>query len=150
MEEIEYKQTYEVLNPYPCAFEKAILSGRCSCIHCQRIYLAEREGAACLSPQGAVPCAELVKELRENAKFTLRVSQVLSPLPHTKEMKVQCGGLLGLQAAVFPDLAEEVKVANIYALVIQAIAMFERLDQLPYQDIIKFIGHYSVRPLKHS
>jgi hypothetical protein len=145
MEEIEYREVYDRLNPYPCAFEKAILSGRCGCVHCQRIYLAEREGAACLSPQGAVPCAELVKELRQNAKFALRISQVFGPLPHTKEMKVQCGGLLGLQAALFPELAEDVKVTNVYALVTQAIATFERIDKLPYQKIVKFIGHYQVR-----
>lgn len=145
MEEIEYREVYDRLNPYPCAFEKAILSGRCGCVHCHRIHLAEREGAACLSPQGSVPCAELVKELRQNAKFALRLSHIVGPLSHIKEMKVQCGGLLGLQAALFPELPEDAKVTNIYALVAQAIATFERIDGLPYQKVIKFISHYQVR-----
>lgn len=145
MEEIEYRQTYESLNPYPCAFEKAILNGRYGCIYGQRIHLAEREGMACSVPQKSVSCLELVKELRQNAKFALRLSQVADPLPHTKEMKVQCGGLLGLQAALFPELASETTVTNIYALVARAITDFERIDRLPYQKIIKFVSHYQVR-----
>lgn len=145
MEEDQYKQAYYDLNPSPCAFEKAILSGRCACVQGYRVNIAEREAVACLAKQTF--CTELLAQLHKNARFALKVSQ-WSPLPHTKEMKVQCGSLLGLQAILHPELAQAKQVQNIDVLVTQALATFEKFERLPYQELVKFISHYQVRRSK--
>ena len=143
MEENQYRQAYHSLNPHPCAFEKAVLSGRCACVQSYRIYIAERETVACLARQTA--CRELLIQLHNNARFALKISHSTGPLPHTKEMKVQCGGLLGLQAILYPELAQLKQVENIDALVTQASITFEQFDRLPYQELVRFITHYQVR-----
>ncbi|MDY6991229.1 MAG: hypothetical protein SVR94_01310 [Pseudomonadota bacterium] len=144
MEEDEYKQAYHTLNQTPCAFEKAILSGRCHCAYCQRLNIAEREAVMCQAQAAAVPCAALLAQLRQNATFALKLTHLEGPLPHAKEMKVQCGGLLGLQAVLFPEKAAE-QVDNIHALIQHAIQVFGDLEHLPYQTIVQSIHHYQVR-----
>jgi len=148
MEEHEYHLAYQQLNPHPCIFEKAILSTRCSCGHCQRLNLAEREGAACLSPTVANSCAELLTQLRHHAQFALKLSSLTKTLPHTKAMKIQGGGLLGLQAVLYPHLANAKQVENISALIEQIITRYGQFNQLPPSEmleVIKFISHYQVR-----
>jgi hypothetical protein len=150
MEENEYRQAYDNLNPNPCVFEKAILNNRGDCAQCQRVNLAEREGVACLSPRGTLLCADLLKQLRQKAKFALKLSQLRGPLPHAKELKVQGGGLLGLQAVLSPDLRDVKQVGNIAALVTQALATFDEFEKRPYQEIVKFVSRYQVRAKKYN
>jgi len=145
MDENEYKHAYHTLNQRPCAFEKAILSSRCHCAFCQRLNIAEREAVMCQAQAAALPCAELLAQLRQNATFALKLTHLDGPLPHAKEMKVQCGGLLGLQAVLFPEQPAADHVANIHALISQAIEVFGGLDQIPYQTIVQSIHHYQVR-----
>jgi hypothetical protein len=151
MEESKYKRVY--CNQYPCPFEKAILTGRFACTKCQHLNVAEREEIACFSEAPHPPCELLLEKLRQNAQFTLKLLNLNSPLPHAKEVKVQCGGLLGLQAVLFPKRARPRQVKNIDALVKQAIIVFGHFDKLPFQEIIRFINRYQVRKkrslLKH-
>jgi len=142
MEEHEYRKVYSSLKAPPCVFEKAILSGRWDCAQCRRVSLAEREVAACFSETAR--CAELLKQLRQNAKFALKISQVREPLPHSKEMKVQCGGLWGLQ-----EVLSTQQVVNIEALVTQSLSTFGEFERLPYQEIVKFISRYEVIRRNH-
>jgi hypothetical protein len=147
MEEQEYRQAYHTLNPTPCVFEKAILSGRCACCRCQRLNIAEREAAACSATETYPLCVVLLQHLRQNAQFALKLAYHSDHLPHAKEMSVQCGGLLGLQILLFPEEIQTTRqVKNIDALIKQAVLHFGQLDQLPYQKIVKFISHYQVRP----
>ncbi|EDN67914.1 conserved hypothetical protein [Beggiatoa sp. PS] len=146
MNELEYQQTLEKLNQCPCTYEKAILSNRCACEKSQRIYIAEREAVACLSSEAQERCMTLLEQFFDNARFALRQTNLETPQPHAKAMKVQCGGLLGLQAALSAEQPTELKpVENIDALVTQALEEFGDFKQLPYQKIIQFISHYQVR-----
>ena len=142
MEEDEYKQAYHTLNPTPCVFEKALLSGRCRCAYSQRLNIAEREAMLCQAPSLSLSCAALLTTLRQKASFALKLTQVQAPLPHAKEMKVQCGGLLGLQAVL---CSEDEQVDNIAALIHQALGVFGDLEHLPYQSLVHAIHHYQVR-----
>lgn len=59
MDEHEFQQAREQLNQRPCPFEKAILSSRCFCTKCQRLNIAEREMAACVSSVTQARCVIL-------------------------------------------------------------------------------------------
>jgi len=143
--EHEFRQTYYMLNQRPCPFEKAILSSRCACTKSQRLHIAEREGITCTAVEIYPLCLMLLEQLCENAQFTLKIKQPSEPLPHAKAVKVQCGGLLGLQAVLQSESTEIQYVQDISALIIQAITTFGKFEQLPYQEIIKFISAYQVR-----
>ena len=149
MDEREYQQAHDRLNQCPCPFEKAILSSRCACAKCQRLNIAEREAAACVFPTAQARCSTLLELLCQNARFALKQPHLGSPLPHAKAMKVQCGGLFGLATVLVSESSEVPIVTNIDALLTQALATFGDFNQLPYQEIVKFISNYQVR-VKHQ
>jgi hypothetical protein len=153
MEEQEYRATYQALNQRRCVFEKAINSRRCICTQAARFNLADREGVACESDAGNTLCIELLDAMRRNARFTLHITHADGPLPHAKEIRVQIGGLLGLQKLLHPDLAHADSVYNINGLASEALERYRHIEDLPYdlivQTIVNFKGRKKrMRPLK--
>ena len=145
MDEQAYRQSYKQLNSRPCVFEKAVLSNRCACECSQRILIAEREAGSCSSLQAQQDCQVLVEALRVNARFALKLTHIVGPLPHGKEIKVQVGGLLGLQACVEPGKEDVHQVTNVRDLVRTAKERYGSLEQLPFNDIVKHVLNYQHR-----
>jgi len=145
MEEQEYKDTYHSLNKRRCLFEKTISSRRCSCEKALRFHLADREGIACKSAAGNALCSELLNVMRHKARFALHMIRADAPLPHAKEIKVQTGGLLGLQALLHPEKAAQQNIDNVLGLVDLALQRFGTLAELPYDGIIQAIVKFEGR-----
>ena len=145
MEEQEYRATYHALNQRRCVFEKAINSRRCNCAQSARFHLADREGVACESASGNALCIALLDALRHNARFSLHITHADGPLPHAKEIRVQIGGLLGLQRLLHPDLAEAGSVQNINGLATEALARYGRIENLPYELIVQTLASFEGR-----
>ncbi|OQW94655.1 MAG: hypothetical protein BWK79_05150 [Beggiatoa sp. IS2] len=144
MEEHEYQQAYQALNQCPCPFEKALLNTCCTCNQSQRIHIAEREGMSCLTKFSQKQCQELLVCLCDSAQFALKLRKVETLLPHGKLLKIQCGGLQGLQTAVHAEL-EGKPVSNVNEVVKQALLLFGEIKYFPYQEMVRFISHYRVR-----
>jgi hypothetical protein len=145
MEEQEYRDTYQALNQRRCVFEKAINSRRCSCNQSARFNLADREGVACESDAANALCIELLDTMRRNARFSLHVTHADGPLPHAKEIRVQIGGLLGLQRLLQPDRARADSVHDINGLATEALERYRRIEDLPYELIVQTIVSFQVR-----
>lgn len=142
LDETEYRQTYLEINDLPCVFQKAVLTRTCACDRAHRFCLAEREGVACTSPAAHDRCADFLHLLRENARFAVGVAAVGGAMAHGKEMKLQCGGLRGLQRAL---LAVEGNVDDIHGLLDRGQAQFGSLDALPYAAIIQGVAEFKNR-----
>ena len=145
MEEQEYRDTYNSVNERRCVFEKTINSRRCSCTKSMRFHLADREGIACKSASGNALCIELLNTMRRNARFALHLTSADAPLPHAKEIKVQTGGLLGLQGLLYPDKAEATNIDNVIGLIDLAMQQYGRLQDLPYAAIVQAIVRFQGR-----
>lgn len=145
MEEREYQSTYQALNQRRCVYEKAINARRCSCEQAARFHLADREGVACKSDEGNQMCTELLDTMRRNARFSLHLTHANGPLPHAKEIRVQVGGLLGLQQLLHPESSGADKVSNIHGLAREALDRYTRFRDLPYDVIVKAIVSYQGR-----
>ena len=145
MEEQEYKAAYRALNQRRCVFEKAVNSRRCNCAQSARFHLADREGVACESATGNALCIGLLDALRRNARFSLHLTHADGPLPHAKELKVQVGGLLGLQRELHPELAHADSVDNINGLALEAIDCYKRIEDLPYESIVQMLASFPGR-----
>lgn len=145
MEEGEYKKTYKSLNDLPCPFEKSILSNQCACENCQRLNIAERHAARCCSEPAQKNCKNFLMLLRENAKFALKLTTIPGPLTHAKEMKVQAGGLQGLQQLLHDD-PQKRTVENIFGLLLTAQQRYAQLNRLPFDQIVPFIASFEGRP----
>lgn len=145
MDEDEYKDVYNSVNQLRCVFEKALLTRRFHCEKLQKINIAEREAVGCSDPVAQQQCDRLLGLLRKNAAFTLKLTHVNGPLPHAKEIRVQCGGILGLQQVLSPATLTPSPLINIFQCIQQAQAEFHDLQQLPYQQITQAIAHFEGR-----
>lgn len=158
MDESAFRRARGAVNPQPCAFEKAILAGACACSLAERRNIAEREAVACTSPPARAQCAMLRDLLRRSSVFALKLTQVDAPLPHAKEMQLQCGGLRGVQQALGSAVvvnegvgalasAEQglAMVADVHVLVRTAAEQFGGLPKLPYSAIVQSVVAYQLR-----
>jgi hypothetical protein len=145
MEEQEYRDTYHNLNQRRCVFEKTINSRRCTCEKALRFHLADREGIACKSAAGNALCTDLLNSMRHKARFALHLTRADAPLPHAKEIKVQTGGLLGLQALLHPEKTGQQNVDNVLGLIDLALQRYGRLAELPCDGIIQAIVKFEGR-----
>lgn len=159
MDETAFRRTREEMTPRPCVFEKAVLCGACACSLAARRNIAERESVACASPAARDQCAALCALLRQKSAFALKLTHVDAPLPHAKEMQVECGGLRGMQqvlaaqepASVAPtelystDPQEPPSVADVHGLVRSCAERFGGIANLPYSTIVQSIAAYRIR-----
>jgi hypothetical protein len=129
MDEAAFRAARGTANPQPCVFEKALLAGCAGCELAVRRAVAEREAIACSSPVARTNCDTLLAMLRERSAFALKLPPG-APLPHALTMKLQGGGLRGLQQAVDP------LESDVHRLVATARERHGALAHLPWPDIV--------------
>lgn len=144
MEEDEYRNLYQAINQQRCAFEKSILSRRSLCRHACRFNLADREGVACNEAPASELCRTTLGQMRDKAVFALKLTRIDGPLPHAKEIKVQTGGLYGLQRMLGEDDQTQ-PIADIAGLLEQALAQYGDVARLPYTEIARSIVQFEGR-----
>lgn len=141
MDEIAFMTALGSINPKPCVFGKVILSRHCACPKMIKLYAAEREMVACSVERAREQCSELLELLRQNSAFALKLTHVTPPLPHGPEMRVQCGGLQGLQH----EMDGSAEVLDISALVAASRQKYGSLEDLPYSKIVQSVVSCEVR-----
>ncbi len=145
MEEDEYRSTYHSINERRCIFEKSINSRRSTCEHGRRFNLADREGVACSSEAGNERCKLFLDMMRNNAAFALQQIHIDGPLPHAKEIKVQTGGLLGLQQLLHPEQEDTERVNNIAGLLRETLERYTKFENAPFSELVKSIVRFQGR-----
>ncbi len=154
MDESAFRQARDAMASRPCAFEKAMLAGACACPLAARRNIAEREAVSCTSPSAHGECALLCALLRQKSAFALKLVRIDAPLPHAKEMKLQCGGLRGVQQALAHGAADlpsaggpapEGRELDVHGLVLAAQEKFGDLHNLPFASIIQSVVAYEIR-----
>lgn len=142
MDQDAFRQTYREVNACFCAFEKSVLMNQCDCSQAERFCIAEREGVHCLSEQGQARCLHVLGLLREQAKFALRTHEEKAILPHGKAIRIQIGGMRGINQLIDPDADDPHVVADIHGILDQAEQAFGTLEALPFSDIMPSIAAY--------
>lgn len=140
-DENAYRQTYSEVNSLQCVFERSMLR---RCVDCElgvRRNIAEREAVGCRDQAAHALCKGFKERLKHAAMFVLKVTHPDDPLPHAKELKLQCGGLAGLRACV-----GEAGTPSVAADLRTALARYGSLDELPYQDLLPAIRAFEPRP----
>lgn len=142
MDETAYRQILSATIPSTCPFEKTILSHCAACSKAEKRNIAEREIVACNNAEALERCIALRDLLRHNFTFALGKLHIDGPLPHAQEMRMQCGGLRGLQFSL--DANDQ--VCDIAALVVMAQQKFGELADFPYAQIVRLANtHYKAR-----
>jgi hypothetical protein len=143
VEENEYKSAYSEIADIRCEFEKTLTNNKAKCSHSRHFCLADREGYACSSRELSEKCRKLLELLRENSRFILKLQQASNKLPHNMEIRVQVGGLSGIQTLF--NLVPQDKIEDIFALVEQAETVYGSLENLPYNRVMQSISNYQGR-----
>jgi hypothetical protein len=138
MDETAYRQALTSSIPRYCPFEKSVLTHCAACSRAVKHNIAEREVVACNSAQAHERCIALRALLRSNFAFALGKLHIEAPLPHAQEMRMQCGGLKGLQVTLDGN---EV-VADVDSLLDQALQRYGDLGELPYSQIVQRANMY--------
>jgi hypothetical protein len=133
MDENAFRQVLSASISRPCPFGKSVLTRCVSCSLAEKHNVAEREVVACSDEASMGLCIELHGTLRQNFTFALHRRDNGEPLTHSQEMRVQCGGLKGLQYA----LDESGEVRDVSALVALAQQKFGELANFPYSLIVQ-------------
>jgi hypothetical protein len=136
-----YRDARKSVNPTPCAFEKGVLARCIACSKAEKHLLAERETVNCGDAAAQARCLAFKSLLRHQSAFALRLTSASAPLPHTKELKIQCGGLKGVQRSV----SGGDEVTDAFSLIEAALARYGALEALPYSDIAQDVVHFEAR-----
>ena len=145
MDENEYKSIRNKLMTEPCAFEKSILGLKTRCPKSTKKNIAEREVVMCASPHYAARCNSWLVILRRKSQFSLHVSEQATVLPHSKEMKVQAGGILGLCKILEIEIAESNSQPNVFEALEVCHERIAKIESLPFTEIIREIVHFRPR-----
>lgn len=148
MDEDSYKAAYDRINTAPCAFEKGILSLKCRCAYQHMFRLADRHGVGCRDALMQQNCSNFLNHLRKQTRFVFKIN-IDGPLPHNKELKVQNGGMLGVQKLLLDnsphdDMGNEVE--NIAGLMTRSIELYGSIENIPYNRIMPSVTAYQTRP----
>jgi len=140
--EAAYKQARDTAIALPCPFERALLSLCATCHKSRKLLLAEREAISCTETQANAHCRAFHQALHANARFALHMDP-LQPWPFGKEIRAQCGGVLGLRDILgMPDIDTGVDIAQ---LVDAGLARHGEVADFPYSEIMRAIAHYQPR-----
>jgi hypothetical protein len=132
MDETAFRQKISEMIERPCTFEKAILAGCVECKCMERVQIAERESVTCMNQASLSRCTSLHVHLRHSFAFALKNVREDAALSHAQEMRVQCGGLLGLQNV----LNDGTEVDNVDALLDSILQQWGELSKIPYSEVV--------------
>ena len=145
MDQEMFRQAYQAINERFCPYEKTLLTRNGDCSRAERFCIAEREGVRCNDEAAQARCEAFLTLARQNARFALKATDQGTALPHAKALRVQVGGLRGLQVALTPDRPPPVHIPDIDRLLAAASARFVDLATAPFQPIIQQIAAFQGR-----
>ena len=146
VDENQFRATYHEINELRCVFEKALNARQCGCARSKHFLLGGREGRGCQVEDRQKRCVEYLKILRPKAKFLLGITQADGPLPHNKEIRIQVGGLKGLQQPLDqPEAGVADGLLDIDGVISTAESQFGALNEFPYEQLLPAIAAFQGR-----
>ena len=133
-----YKQARDAAVNRPCPFERALLSRCVTCMHARKLLLAEREAISCGHETANQGCKAFHEAVHLNARFALHMDAGQA-WPFGKEIRAQCGGVLGLREALGQDHTD------VAALVVEGARHYGGIERFPYSEIMRAVVHYEPR-----
>lgn len=141
--ESAYKLARDTAIALPCPFERALLSACACCCKSRKLLLAEREAISCTEQTANGLCLDFHGALHANARFALHMDPN-QPWPFGKEIRAQCGGILGLKAVLGVDESND-EGRDIALLVAAGMDRHGDIAAFPYSEIMRAVVHYEPR-----
>jgi hypothetical protein len=114
-----------------CPFSATLARETFGCAHAEHIIRRGGTEFSCRDRAAHARCQQLFGQLKAVALTAFDVEDDLTQMPHSVQVKIQFGGLLGLQRIMPDHPAESARVEDINALVTAAEAHFHNLQAIP-------------------
>lgn len=133
------------MDNFKCAFNGTMMAEQFACARAHRVTRRAGPDVACDSQAAHQRCAALFERLKSAALPAFGVEDDLLSMPHSVIVKIQFGGLAGLQCLQRPDAALETPVDDIDALVRRALEQFGSVDAVPCERFVEAMTSYPLR-----
>lgn len=100
---------------------------------------------ACTSEIGHARCESLFQQMKQAALPVFGVEDDLLSMPHSVLIKIQHGGLLGLQRIMNEAPVAASTVADINALCERAAGRYQDVASIPYQTFVQDMTAYKLK-----
>jgi hypothetical protein len=132
------------MDEYKCAFSNTLITNQFGCEKAEQVTRRGGPDIACTSDPAHQRCEQLFQQMKAAALPEFGVEDDLLSMPHSVLVKIQHGGLLGLQR-LLDTAAGSGDVKNIHALVDQTIGKYNDLDAVPYPALVQDMTSYKLR-----
>ena len=132
------------MEEYKCAFSNTLITNQFGCEKGEQVTRRGGPDVACTGSAGHERCRRLFELLKASALPAFGVEDDLLSMPHSTLVKIQFGGLLGIQR-LLGDNAETATVTDINSLVDRAENRFGGLETVPCEQIHTDITGYKIR-----
>ena len=128
-----------------CPFGTPLIKQDFGCEHAKEIIRRGGTEIACQQSDMHKLCRTLHETVKAAALQDMDMEDDLLTLPHNVLVKIQYGGLLGLQTLVTNGSQPHNNISNIASLVSSAITEFNGVGEIPLDTISKTIIDYKVQ-----
>ena len=133
------------MEEHKCPFSAPLISHQFGCVHAQEVIHRGGAEIACTEAQAHARCELLFQRMKAVALPAFGVEDDLLSMPHSVQVKVQYGGLLGLQRLLSGATAAPERVENIDALVASALTRFGSPGAVPCEQFVADITAFKPR-----
>lgn len=126
-----------------CPFKKTLLAKDFACEHSSITHQPMGCNIVCENDSASSDCNQLMHYLIQSAQFVLKYQPDSDSLTHGKLLKIQYGGLKGLQRLINGDDAST--IGNISLLVSQTKDQSQGFENVAYEEILQDISLHQNR-----
>ena len=127
-----------------CPFSATLVKDDFGCKQATKIIRRGGSEIACSSADAQLRCSELFQKLKDTALPEFEVEDDLLQVPHGVLVKIQFGGLLGLQRIINANATVESGVRNIDTLLEASIKTYGSIDNIPFSSLCEDITAYKL------
>lgn len=133
------------MEEYKCAFSHTLVTNQFGCERGMQVTRRGGPDVACLSDAAHLRCEKLFQRMKQVALPAFGVEDDLLSMPHSVLVKIQFGGLLGLQRLLENGADGSGDVTNIHNLVGRAIEKHGSLEAIPCPAFVGDMTSYKLK-----
>jgi hypothetical protein len=130
---------------FKCAFGVTQVGGQFACRWAETVVRRGGPEVACTSEDAHVRCEALFQHMKAAALPAFGVEDDLLSMPHSVQVKIQFGGLLGLRRLLGVADGAAPDVADVDALVRQGTQRYGGVEQIPCGELVGDMTGYKLK-----
>ena len=128
-----------------CPFSAPLIKQDFGCQHAKEIVPRGGAEIACEQADAHLQCSSLHDAIKQSALVAMGHEDDLLTVPHNVLIKIQYGGLLGLQASLDDSEKSNTRIEDITTLVVTAMDTYPDLKNLPFEQVSHSIKTYKTQ-----